>query len=228
MPETDERPPGAELVLFDPAEIEDLVTTEVGGSALFASRFRECAARALLLPRRDPGRRSPLWQQRQRSAPCSRWPASTARSRSCSRRCASASRTSTTCRAEGLLMRDHASHGGSRWSRSRHRSLRRSRGRCCSATSGAFMYEGDTPLAEKRPPRSRWIRACSPSSSGGPSCASSSTPGRGADRGASCSGSPRTAELARPRAVRRTADGRSAVVVRSVTALCDGADAESW
>jgi ATP-dependent Lhr-like helicase len=48
--------------------MEDIVTAEVGGSALFASRFRECAARALLLPRRDPGRRSPLWQQRQRSA----------------------------------------------------------------------------------------------------------------------------------------------------------------
>ena len=68
LPETDELPPGAELVLFDPAEIEDLVTAEVGGSALFAARFRECAARALLLPRRNPGRRSPLWQQRQRSA----------------------------------------------------------------------------------------------------------------------------------------------------------------
>jgi ATP-dependent Lhr-like helicase len=68
LPETDEAPPGAELVLFDPAEIEDLVTAEVGGSALFAARFRECAARALLLPRRNPGRRSPLWQQRQRSA----------------------------------------------------------------------------------------------------------------------------------------------------------------
>ena len=68
LPETDEPPPGADLVLFDPAEIEDLITAEVGGSALFASRFRECAARALLLPRRNPGRRSPLWQQRQRSA----------------------------------------------------------------------------------------------------------------------------------------------------------------
>ena len=55
-------------MVFDAEEIEDIVTTEVGGSALFASRFRECAARALLLPRRDPGRRSPLWQQRQRSA----------------------------------------------------------------------------------------------------------------------------------------------------------------
>jgi ATP-dependent Lhr-like helicase len=68
LPETDEPPPGADLVLFDPAEIEDVITTEVGGSALFAARFRECAARALLLPRRNPGRRSPLWQQRQRSA----------------------------------------------------------------------------------------------------------------------------------------------------------------
>ena len=46
----------------------DIITAEVGGSALFASRFRECAARALLLPRRQPGRRTPLWQQRQRSA----------------------------------------------------------------------------------------------------------------------------------------------------------------
>ncbi len=68
VPETDQEPPGAEVVMFEPDEIEDIVTTEVGGSALFAARFRECAARALLLPRRDPGRRSPLWQQRQRSA----------------------------------------------------------------------------------------------------------------------------------------------------------------
>src|SRR5690606_10381892 len=49
-------------------EIEHIVTAEVGGSALFASRFRECAARALLMPRTNPNRRSPLWQQRQRSA----------------------------------------------------------------------------------------------------------------------------------------------------------------
>jgi ATP-dependent Lhr-like helicase len=68
IPETDQDPPGGELLLFEPDEIEQIVTEEVGGSALFASRFRECAARALLLPRRDPGRRSPLWQQRQRSA----------------------------------------------------------------------------------------------------------------------------------------------------------------
>lgn len=68
LPDTTDDPPGAELFVFEPDEIDDLVTEQVGGSALFASRFRECAARALLLPRRDPGRRAPLWQQRQRSA----------------------------------------------------------------------------------------------------------------------------------------------------------------
>jgi ATP-dependent Lhr-like helicase len=61
-------PPGAELFVFDAQEIDAIVTAEVGGSALFASRFRECAARALLLPRRHPGRRSPLWHQRHRAA----------------------------------------------------------------------------------------------------------------------------------------------------------------
>ncbi|MGO4442617.1 ATP-dependent helicase [Mycobacterium sp. 2YAF39] len=61
-------PPGADLFVFEADEIEPIVTAEVGGSALFASRFRECAARALLLPRRHPGKRSPLWHQRQRAA----------------------------------------------------------------------------------------------------------------------------------------------------------------
>ncbi len=56
------------LVLLDPEEVHDLVTEQIGGSALFASRFRECAARALLLPRRRPDQRQALWQQRQRSA----------------------------------------------------------------------------------------------------------------------------------------------------------------
>ncbi|MBO0875468.1 MAG: DEAD/DEAH box helicase, partial [Pseudonocardia sp.] len=60
--------PTAEDVLLDPDEVERIVVDELGGSALFAARFRECAARSLLLPRRDPRRRTPLWQQRQRSA----------------------------------------------------------------------------------------------------------------------------------------------------------------
>ena len=63
--------PGPELmslIALDADDVHDLVTTEIGGSALFAARFRECAARALLLPRRRPDRRQALWQQRQRSA----------------------------------------------------------------------------------------------------------------------------------------------------------------
>ncbi len=58
----------AEALVFDVEEIEDLVVGEVGRSALFASRFRECAARALLIPKRRPGQRSPLWLQRQKAA----------------------------------------------------------------------------------------------------------------------------------------------------------------
>ncbi|MBW6437986.1 ATP-dependent helicase [Actinoplanes hulinensis] len=68
LPDTAEEPPGIDLVAFDPEEIAQIVEESVGTSALFASRFRECAARSLLLPRRDPRRRQPLWQQRQRSA----------------------------------------------------------------------------------------------------------------------------------------------------------------
>ena len=68
MPDTGDEPPGAELFAFEPAELAQLVTEHVGGSALFAARFRECAARALILPRTNPGKRSPLWQQRQRAA----------------------------------------------------------------------------------------------------------------------------------------------------------------
>jgi ATP-dependent Lhr-like helicase len=68
LPDTESEPPSADLFLFDPTDLEQIVTDEVGGSALFASRFRENAARALLLPRQNPGKRSPLWQQRQRSA----------------------------------------------------------------------------------------------------------------------------------------------------------------
>ncbi|MDJ0381874.1 ATP-dependent helicase [Streptomyces sp. G-G2] len=65
----DEKAPlGAADVAFDRAEVQGIVTEQVGGSALFASRFRECAARALLLPRRSPGKRTPLWQQRQRAS----------------------------------------------------------------------------------------------------------------------------------------------------------------
>ena len=55
-------------LLLAPDEVSGLVTAQLGGSAVFASRFRECAGRALLLPRRRPDQRQALWQQRQRSA----------------------------------------------------------------------------------------------------------------------------------------------------------------
>ncbi|MFA1539309.1 Lhr family helicase [Actinomadura monticuli] len=67
IPDMDE-PPGLDLAVFDADDIERVVVDELGGSALFAARFRECAARSLLLPRRRPDKRMPLWQQRQRAA----------------------------------------------------------------------------------------------------------------------------------------------------------------
>jgi ATP-dependent helicase Lhr and Lhr-like helicase len=67
LPDVEDPPPLDELLL-DPEEVRDLVTSQLPGSALFAARFRENAARSLLLPRRRPGQRTPLWQQRQRSA----------------------------------------------------------------------------------------------------------------------------------------------------------------
>jgi ATP-dependent Lhr-like helicase len=66
LPDADE-PPGADTILIEPDELEDLVVGELGGSALFGARFRENAGRALLIPRAYPGRRTPLWQQRLKS-----------------------------------------------------------------------------------------------------------------------------------------------------------------
>src|SRR5438067_3117109 len=63
LPDADAAPP-SDLVVIDPEEIEDLVVNEVGDSALFGARFRENAARSLLIPRRRPDQRTPLWQQR--------------------------------------------------------------------------------------------------------------------------------------------------------------------
>ncbi|UJA21583.1 DEAD/DEAH box helicase [Thermoleophilia bacterium SCSIO 60948] len=66
LPDADEAP-SADLVLLEPDEVEDLIVRELGASALFGARFRENAARSLLLPRAYPGRRTPLWQQRLKS-----------------------------------------------------------------------------------------------------------------------------------------------------------------
>ncbi|WP_255566609.1 DEAD/DEAH box helicase [Iamia sp. SCSIO 61187] len=67
LPEAYDEFPLDEL-LVDPEDVDDLIIAHLPTTALFASRFRECAARALLLPRRRPDRRTPLWQQRQKAA----------------------------------------------------------------------------------------------------------------------------------------------------------------
>ncbi len=66
LPDADEPPP-ADLVMVEPDELEDLVVRELSGSALFGSHFRENAGRSLLIPRAYPGKRTPLWQQRLKS-----------------------------------------------------------------------------------------------------------------------------------------------------------------
>ncbi len=149
LPDTDAEPPSGEIAVFEPEEIESLVTAEVGGSALFASRFRECAARSLLLPRRDPRRRTPLWQQRQRAnqllqvaSEYGDFPVVLEAMREC---------LQDVFDVPGLigLMRDLAS-----------RSVRLVEVETPSASPfarsllfgyvGVFLYEGDAPLAERR------------------------------------------------------------------------------
>src|SRR5262249_37652039 len=63
LPDADVPPP-TELMAIAPADLDDLLLERVAATPLFASRFRENAARALLIPRRRPGQRTPLWQQR--------------------------------------------------------------------------------------------------------------------------------------------------------------------
>jgi len=67
FPDVDE-PPDVRLLMPDPDEVQALVIRQLGATALFASKFRENAARSLLLPKRRPGMRAPLWQQRKKSA----------------------------------------------------------------------------------------------------------------------------------------------------------------
>jgi ATP-dependent helicase Lhr and Lhr-like helicase len=148
VPDSDEPPPSG-IALLDPDEIADLITAEVGASALFASRFRECASRALLLPRRQPGRRTPLWQQRQRSAQllevASRYPAFPIVLETV-RECL---RDVFDVPALTSLLRDIASR------RIRIVEVETPQPSPFGKSLlfryvGAFMYEGDAPLAERR------------------------------------------------------------------------------
>ncbi|RAY12015.1 ATP-dependent helicase [Actinomadura craniellae] len=148
VPDTDE-PPSLDAVLFDPDDIERIVVDELGGSALFAARFRECAARSLLLPRRRPDRRMPLWQQRQRAAHllgvASRYasfPIVLETVREC---------LQDVFDVPGLvgLMRDLAGRG-MRMVEVETQSPSPYARSLLFHYVGAFMYEGDAPLAERR------------------------------------------------------------------------------
>jgi len=141
--------PTADLVAFEPDEITSIVEEAVGGSALFAARFRECAARALLLPRRDPRRRQPLWQQRQRAAQLldvardfPDFPITLEAARECLQ-------DVFDMRGLASLMRDLAAR------RVRLVEVETARPSPFARSLlfgyvGAFIYEGDAPLAERR------------------------------------------------------------------------------
>ena len=150
LPDTTGEPPEADLAVLDPDDVEREVTAEVGSSALFASRFRECAARALLLPRRDPRRRTPLWQQRQRAAQL----------------LSVASEFASfpiTLEAAREVLQDVYDVPGPRRADARRPRPPRSASSTCRPTRaspfaqsllfgyvGQFLYEGDAPLAERR------------------------------------------------------------------------------
>ena len=148
VPDADDPPP-AGIAVLDPDELEQLVTAELGASALFASRFRECAARALLLPRRQPGRRTPLWQQRQRSAQLlsvasqyGTFPIVLETVRECLQDVFDVPGLTGLLRdlaARRVRMVDVETSAPSPFARS-----------LLFRYVGAFMYEGDTPLAERR------------------------------------------------------------------------------
>ena len=150
LPDTDAEPPGGDIAIFEPEEIESLVTEEVGNSALFASRFRECAARSLLLPRRDPRRRTPLWQQRQRAnqllqvaSEYGDFPVVLESMREC---------LQDVFDLPGLvgLMRDLGSRGRCKLVEVETPSASPFARSLLFGYVGVFLYEGDAPLAERR------------------------------------------------------------------------------
>ncbi|QDZ15066.1 Lhr family ATP-dependent helicase [Humibacter ginsenosidimutans] len=149
IPDAEAEPPGADLFVFEADELEQLVTDEVGGSALFASRFRECAARALLLPKYNPGKRSPLWQQRQKASQLldvarkhPTFPIILETMRECLQDVydlPALRRIAERIAARDIRIVEVGTEEASPFARS-----------LLFGYVGAFMYEGDSPLAERR------------------------------------------------------------------------------
>ncbi|MDO4927476.1 MAG: DEAD/DEAH box helicase [Corynebacterium sp.] len=142
-------PPDPSFLIFDPDEIAEIITEQVGNSALFASRFRECAARGLLLPRHNPGQRAPLWQQRQRAAQLldiarnyPTFPIILETVRECLHDVYDLDALQQVCRdldAGTTRIIEVTTQSPSPFALS-----------LLFSYTGAFMYEGDSPLAEKR------------------------------------------------------------------------------
>ena len=142
------RPPSC--VLLEPEEVEQAVVAELGGSALFGARFRENAARALLIPRAYPGRRTPLWQQRLKAQNLLE----------VARRYADfpiVLETYRECLRDVLDVPGPEAAAARRCTRARSRSSRSRRATASPFASSllfdyvaTYMYEGDTPNAERR------------------------------------------------------------------------------
>ena len=189
LPDADE-PPGADLVLIDPDELEDLVVGELGGSALFGARFRENASRVAAHPARLPG-------QAHAALAAAAEGADAARGRQALRRLpddprdvprvparrARPARPATTCCAR-------CTAASCRSSRSRRRPRRRSRRRCCSTTSRRTCTRATRRTPSGAPRRCRSTATCCASCSARRSCATSSTPTRSSRSRPTCSTAP--------------------------------------
>ena len=199
LPEAVDRIPVEDLV-FEPEDIEEAVVATLPGTALFASVFREAAARALLLPRRRPGQRTPLWQQRQRSADLltaaaqhADFPILLEATRECLRD------HFDVPGAEGADAGDPVALANASWP-STPSAPRPSRSRSCSGGSRSTCTRATrrSPSAARR--RSRSTTTSCGSSWAPRTSATSSTPARSTRSSSSCSGSPTGGRLAAPTA----------------------------
>ena len=188
FPETDE-PPDPQLMMPASDEVEALVLRQLGGTALFAAKFREAAGRALLLPKRRPGGRSPLWQQRKRAADLlavaarfGSFPMLLEAYRECLRDVFDMPALVDTLRR---IETREIKTGHRRFDDRRRRSPRR----CSSATSPTTSTTATRRWRNGARRRWRSIRRSCASCSAKPSCASCSTPTRSREVERSCSSS---------------------------------------
>ena len=187
-----------EALMIDPDDIDELVVETLPQTALFSARFRECAGRALLLPRRRPDRRTPLWQQRQRAAdllavaaevPDVPDPAGDVAG-------VPAGRVRRAGAARGA--RASCARARSGWSASTPARRARWRRACCSTGSPRTCTRATRRSPSAGPPRWRSTVTCCATCSAPRSCASCSTPGCSPTSSSSCSASPTVAGRARP------------------------------